>query len=92
MRRQQHTQATTAYIHNWATKSLCIATADGLLSMHFGIFQDVRNQGRLAAEAEQHGRDMTERNRFMRRIAAQSGVMQLPGLLQSSPVATKSAA
>ena len=42
--------------------------------------QDVRNQGRLAAEAEQHARDVKERNRFMRQIAAQSGVMQLPGL------------
>ena len=43
------------------------------------LFQDVRNQGRLAAEAEQHARDVTERNRFMRRIAAQSGLMQPPG-------------
>ncbi|KAL3148389.1 DNA repair protein rad50 [Trebouxia sp. C0009 RCD-2024] len=41
--------------------------------------RDVRNQGRLAAEAEQHARDVKERNRFMRQIAAQSGVMQLPG-------------
>ena len=40
----------------------------------------MRNQGRLAAEAEQHARDVKERNRFMRQIAAQSGVMQLPGM------------
>ena len=46
-----------------------------------GLVQDVRNQGRLAAEAEQHARDVKERNRFMRQIAAQSGIMQLPGLL-----------
>ena len=48
------------------------------------LVQDVRNQGRLAAEAEQHAREVTERNRFMRRIAAQSGVMQLPGQSQAS--------
>lgn len=49
--------------------------------MHFGPVQDVRNQGRLAAEAEQHARDVKERNRFMRQIAAQSGIMQLPGVV-----------
>ena len=43
------------------------------------MLQDVKIQGRLAAEAEQHARDLAERDRFMRRIAAQTGILQLPG-------------
>ena len=42
--------------------------------------QDIRDQGRLAAEAEQHARNTADRDRFMRRVAAQTGIMQLPGL------------
>ena len=68
----------------WHSSWLSSYVQDGLLVMLFSVFQDVRNQGRLAAEAEQHARDVTERNRFMRRIAAQSGIMQLPGLPQTS--------
>ncbi|DBB04466.1 hypothetical protein WJX77_008210 [Trebouxia sp. C0004] len=41
--------------------------------------RDVKNQGRLAADADNHARNLTERDRFMRRIAAQTGIMQLPG-------------
>lgn len=48
------------------------------------LVQDVRNQGRLAAEAEQHARDVKERNRYMRQIAAQSGIMQLPGMFATT--------
>ena len=43
------------------------------------LLQDVKNHGKLAAEGEQHARNLTERDRFMRRIAAQTGIMQLPG-------------
>lgn len=39
----------------------------------------MKNQGRLAADADNHVRNLTERDRFMRRIAAQTGIMQLPG-------------
>jgi len=39
----------------------------------------VKHQGRLAADADNHARNLTERDRFMRRIAAQTGIMQLPG-------------
>ncbi|KAA6427219.1 MAG: DNA repair Rad50 [Trebouxia sp. A1-2] len=40
---------------------------------------DVKNQGRLAADADNHAHNLTQRDRFMRRIAAQTGIMQLPG-------------
>ena len=46
-----------------------------------GFLQDVKSQGRLAAEAEQQARNLAERDKFMRRIAAQTGIMQLPGMV-----------
>jgi hypothetical protein len=41
--------------------------------------QDVQQKGRLSAEAEAHARNIVDQDNFIREIASQAGIMQVPG-------------